>query len=589
MASRQHFAIAQPPRHKSLKSPTWAIVPCHLGANQRAVLVKTGAWPMEAEELIVGTSFSAVLEQCSYNGQTQYEAKDVRAERGDHMVLLQTLVRNMPKVKTQLNKLGKLHGAQLVPLLEQLAASPNPGSFELKGIGQESKKTIAQLMKSLEGTVALQKRYSFIAPELLRHLSAEACAQAEERPYSLMSLAKRPGVSPLTVLLAADAAALRKADYSPYQSDRLWAHFEAALRGAAHATGGTWFVLDDLLEEMCGTLARGVPGNHLSQQGVREHMQTLFESGETPAGLAHLKAADVEGEPLQHLYAYAEAAEEEDALADAFYSLNEQSGLTGGANLLVGGERFGLSGHHCRRLYEQLDATQRSGVVMALQQPISVLNGGAGTGKSKCIGCIVQAVVDTGRNVAVLAPTAMAAERAGEGLPIAPSTIHSALARRTLPPHGVVIVDESSLLSSDLALRLLREARERQVQAIVFCGDPNQLGSIDRGRVLSDLVRSGVVPVRTLTHIYRTAGAGATIPVNAQAALRGGPLAPDDHSFMVTIAPSENAAYAQAAQAADQMLRAPHLRLNPRHLPDAPRGGRAQRAAAGLPQPAGRR
>jgi exodeoxyribonuclease-5/exodeoxyribonuclease V alpha subunit len=58
----------------------------------------------------------------------------------------------------------------------------------------------------------------------------------------------------------------------------------------------------------------------------------------------------------------------------------------------------------------------------------------------------------------------------------------------------------------------------------MFVGDPAQLPSIGPGRVLADLLESGVVPVTELSRLYRQAEGGAIATLAA--AVRGGELPP---------------------------------------------------------------
>ena len=73
-----------------------------------------------------------------------------------------------------------------------------------------------------------------------------------------------------------------------------------------------------------------------------------------------------------------------------------------------------------------LDNTQREAVHMALTQPVSILCGGAGVGKSRTLAAIVDQL---GPNVLVCAPTGKAAARLRE-LGIDAFTLHSAIYKK---------------------------------------------------------------------------------------------------------------------------------------------------------------
>ena len=68
--------------------------------------------------------------------------------------------------------------------------------------------------------------------------------------------------------------------------------------------------------------------------------------------------------------------------------------------------------------------------------------------------------------------------------------------------YDLVIVDEASMLSLELADALFRAAGDCHV---LLVGDTDQLPPIGAGRVLADLVACGVVPRVHLTAIYRQA------------------------------------------------------------------------------------
>jgi exodeoxyribonuclease V alpha subunit len=82
-----------------------------------------------------------------------------------------------------------------------------------------------------------------------------------------------------------------------------------------------------------------------------------------------------------------------------------------------------------------------------------------------------------------------------------------------------IIVDEASMLSLDLAARLFRAARELHSQ-VILVGDVNQLPSIGPGQVFYDIIRSGVVPVASLSHNHRS-GSVAGIVAGAADVLAG--------------------------------------------------------------------
>jgi len=176
---------------------------------------------------------------------------------------------------------------------------------------------------------------------------------------------------------------------------------------------------------------------------------------------------------------------------------------------------------------------QISAIRCMLSSRISVLTGGAGTGKST----VLRAVVDSwasehgsGR-VFLAAPTGKAAKRMAEVTGYPATTIHRLLDygptfggfgfrfnERCQLPKGLVVIDESSMLTVPLAAALF-EALPVESQ-LVLVGDINQLPPIGPGNVLKDLIDSRCVPVSCLTTIFRQR-AGSGIALAGESVIRG--------------------------------------------------------------------
>jgi exodeoxyribonuclease V alpha subunit len=176
-----------------------------------------------------------------------------------------------------------------------------------------------------------------------------------------------------------------------------------------------------------------------------------------------------------------------------------------------------------------LSQEQREAVAHACTHKVSVLTGGAGTGKST----ITRIVVDVfeqvaGRSGVVLcSPTGKAAKRLTETTGRTARTIHSTLyasekaAKKRLNETtddkaseddkpiinkytALVVIDEASMLDTHVAAWLISKIPE--TAHILFVGDDNQLPSVGPGRVLHDLQAAGV-PTFRLTETHRNDGA----------------------------------------------------------------------------------
>jgi exodeoxyribonuclease V alpha subunit len=207
---------------------------------------------------------------------------------------------------------------------------------------------------------------------------------------------------------------------------------------------------------------------------------------------------------------------------------------------------------------KSLDDAQRAAVTAALQCGVSVLTGGPGTGKSRTVAALVSLAEHAGRSVALAAPTGRAAKRLEELCDVPASTIHRLLgvqprqsadgvtfdggfARGEQWPldEDVVVVDEASMIDVELAEALVSACADGT--HLVFVGDAAQLPSIGPGRVLGDLIDSGVLPVTELTTLYRQAVGGSI--ARLATAVRGGELPPvDDPTREVVVVPARGSA-----------------------------------------------
>lgn len=163
------------------------------------------------------------------------------------------------------------------------------------------------------------------------------------------------------------------------------------------------------------------------------------------------------------------------------------------------------------------DEYQQAALKMVLQQWLSIITGGPGTGKTYTLARIIAALNQTipDIRIAMAAPTGKAAQRMQEALQNSfndpklldsgliteelrnqtTQTLHRLLGmgNRQIPrfnqkqplPYDVIVVDEASMLDLNLAT-LLFEAVPEQCR-IILLGDANQLASVDVGSVLADL------------------------------------------------------------------------------------------------------
>jgi exodeoxyribonuclease V alpha subunit len=166
--------------------------------------------------------------------------------------------------------------------------------------------------------------------------------------------------------------------------------------------------------------------------------------------------------------------------------------------------------------FAMLTSEQRLAVQNAIENRVSVLTGGPGTGKTFTSKTILAAFPNS--SIAVVAPTGKAAKRAAEVTGHKASTIHRFIGRfqsamdsdlpdsieNTIPQ--VILVDEASMVDVKLFSQLLTAAVQRKDVRLIIVGDVDQLPSIGAGRVLGDLIECGKVPFVRLTQVMRQAG-----------------------------------------------------------------------------------
>lgn len=159
---------------------------------------------------------------------------------------------------------------------------------------------------------------------------------------------------------------------------------------------------------------------------------------------------------------------------------------------------------------------QRRAIETALCNNVMVLTGGPGTGKTTTVNAILALFQNQADRVALCAPTGRAAKRLSELTGQKAQTIHRLLEvdydpqmhvlrfihnEKNLLKYDVVVLDEMSMVDAKLFQSLL--AALRHGCRIVMVGDADQLPSVGPGNILSEVVRSGVVPTVCLTRIFR--------------------------------------------------------------------------------------
>jgi len=153
-----------------------------------------------------------------------------------------------------------------------------------------------------------------------------------------------------------------------------------------------------------------------------------------------------------------------------------------------------------------LSDEQRAAVFMAVRNPISILTGGPGTGKTRVIEAVAYVTRCLNRKRIVFsAPTGKAARKITESTGNKAYTVHFLAGISKIMTHikriicDLLIVDESSMLDFDTFYYLLKALSG----SLLLVGDIEQLESVGAGSILRDLIECRYIPITRLTKTYR--------------------------------------------------------------------------------------
>lgn len=163
---------------------------------------------------------------------------------------------------------------------------------------------------------------------------------------------------------------------------------------------------------------------------------------------------------------------------------------------------------------------QKKAIITSLENEVSIITGGPGTGKTTIIKGIVELYKELesitsdklAHDLILLAPTGRAARRIMEATNFRAMTIHKFLKwdketdtfqvnKDNKSDAKFVIIDEASMIDIFLFNNLL-DGLNDDVR-LVIVGDYNQLPSVLPGEVLKDLIDSDIIPTIKLNELYR--------------------------------------------------------------------------------------
>ena len=168
----------------------------------------------------------------------------------------------------------------------------------------------------------------------------------------------------------------------------------------------------------------------------------------------------------------------------------------------------------------EYNVEQVKAIKKALENNITIITGGPGTGKTTIIRGIVDLYSklnnynfeETTKHLALLSPTGRASKKMSEATSYPSSTIHRFLKwskddnkfmiNENNPDFSdLIIIDEVSMIDIELFASLLKGLTKNI--KIILVGDYNQLPSVGPGNLLKDLIDSEVIDTISLEMIYR--------------------------------------------------------------------------------------
>lgn len=418
---------------------------------------------------------------------TSYEEQMPTTDAGIENFLSSGLLKGIGKKTASL--IVKRFGGDTFRIIRE-----EPGRLtEIPGIGEAKAKTVAEAFRAHQEfaeIVLYFQQYGIsagYAMRLYKVYGADTIAAVEENPYQLVSDVFGIGFR------KADQIASRMG-VDPHSEYRLQSGILYGL--GVYAGEGHTFVPQKLFCEQTGQLLE------VSTEEIYENVVEMAFSGK-------LHIDNLEGRAVIYLERYWRAEQNVCARLIALCRAELSTLDVEARNLIALTEKqTGIF----------LSQNQKNAVLSCLQNGVSVITGGPGTGKTTIINTLINIFSQSGLSTAIAAPTGRAAKRITETSGHAASTIHRLLeyyysegedvmrfGKNAEDPleEKVIIVDEASMIDILLMSSLL-DAISPGCR-LILVGDADQLPPVGAGNVLRDILSCEFIHCVRLTEIFRQA------------------------------------------------------------------------------------
>lgn len=157
----------------------------------------------------------------------------------------------------------------------------------------------------------------------------------------------------------------------------------------------------------------------------------------------------------------------------------------------------------------ELTKKQAEAVTTCLDNGVSCITGGAGTGKTTVLRTALKAYMNLGFTIHAVALSGRAAMRLHESIDLPTMTIAALLKNDPIVPDlasplNLLVIDEASMIDLPTMYRLVTHLHPSV--RIIFTGDPDQLPPIGCGKVLADIVHSKSIANTMLDIVKRQEG-----------------------------------------------------------------------------------